>query len=103
MASYEVSMLINGASLLLGVGAWVWGILSILAPTAAVAYRHTVTSFGCCTLSVVLQLAEVAHRVGAGDCAAVEDTIRAVLIAATVLTVTTVALGVAALVKTGKN
>lgn len=102
MASYELSMLINGVSLLCGVAAWVFAVLAILAPTAAVAYRHTVVIFGCCVTALVCQLLEIAHRAGAGDWAAIEDTVRAVLVAAVVLTVSTVALNVAALVRAKK-
>ncbi len=103
MLSYELSMLINGVSLLLGVGAWVWGILAILAPTAANAHRNTVVSGGCCAAALVCQLSEIAHRAGVRDYAAIEDTIRAVLIAAVALAVSTVVLGVAAVIKARKK
>ena len=91
--------MLNVGSLILGVCAWLFGGLALFAPNRAVAHRNTVVSFVLCVLSLVLQLFEIDRRVLIGDYAAVEDTIRAVLIASVVLTFVTVILNLAAEVK----
>ena len=49
------------------------------------------------------QLFEISRRVNLGDYAAIEDTIRAVIIASIVLVVVTIILNIVALVKSKKN
>ena len=89
----------NIGSLVLGICAWLAGGLAIFAPSGFASHRNTVTSFGLCSLSLVLQLFEINRRVLLGDHAAIEDTIRAVLIASVALVFVTVILNLAALLK----
>ena len=91
--------MLNIASLILGVCAWLFGGLAIGTPNAFSAHRNILVSFGLCTVSLVLQLLEVNRRVIIGDYAAIEDTIRAVVIASVALVVITIILNVVALVK----
>ena len=89
----------NIGSLILGVCAWLFGGLAIGTPNAFSSHRNTLVSFGLCTVSLVFQLLEVNRRVLLGDYAAIEDTIRAVVIASVALVVITIILNVVALVK----
>ena len=91
--------MLNIGSLILGVCAWLFGGLAIGTPKASPAHRNTVVSFGLCTVSLVFQLLEVNRRVIIGDYAAIDDTIRAVVIASVALVVITIILNVVALVK----
>ena len=91
--------MLNIASLILGVCAWLFGGLAIGTPNAFSSHRNTMVSFGLCTVSLVFQLLEVNRRVLLGDYAAIEDTIRAVIIASVALVVITIILNVVALVK----
>ena len=91
--------MLNIASLILGVCAWLFGGLAIGTPNAFSSHRNTMVSFGLCTVSLVFQLLEVNRRVLLGDYAAIEDTIRAVVIASVALVVITIILNVVALVK----
>lgn len=91
--------MLNIASLILGVCAWLFGGLAIGTPNAFSSHRNTLVSFGLCTVSLVFQLLEVNRRVLLGDYAAIEDTIRAVVIASVALVVITIILNVVALVK----
>lgn len=56
-------------------------------------------SFSLCAISLTFQLFEINHRVLLGDYAAIEDTIRAILIASIALISVTVILNVVAFVK----
>ena len=103
MTSLQISLVLNIGSLVLGVGSWFFAILSITTPKAIKAHRNTVSSFFFCVLSLVFQLFEVSNRANIGDYAAIEDTIRAVLIASVVLITVTVALNAVALVKAEKK
>lgn len=89
----------NIGSLILGACAWLFGGLAIGTPNAFSSYRNTLVSFGLCTVSLVFQLLEVNRRVIIGDYAAIDDTIRAVVIASVALVVITIILNVVALVK----
>ena len=91
--------MLNIGSLVLGVCAWLFGGLAIGTPNAFSSHRNTLASFGLCTVSLVLQLLEANRRVLLGDYAAIEDTIRAVVIASVALVVITIILNVVALVK----
>lgn len=91
--------MLNIASLILGVCAWLFGGLAIGTPNAFSSHRNILVSFGLCTVSLVFQLLEVNRRVLLGDYAAIEDTIRAVVIASVALVVITIILNVVALVK----
>ena len=71
--------ILNVSSLLLGLAAWGFGI-------AALRRRHaSLTSFALCQLSLVLQFTELTHRAQIGDVSAILDTVRAVTMAAAVL------------------
>ena len=91
--------MLNIGSLILGVCAWLFGVLAIGTPKASPAHRNTVVSFGLCTVSLLLQVLEVNRRVLLGDYAAIEDTIRAVVIASVVLVFMTTTLNLFAAVK----
>lgn len=95
--------MLNIGSLILGICAWLFGGLAIATPKALSSHRNTLVSIGLCTVSLVLQLLELNRRVILGDYAAIEDTIRAVLIASIVLVVITIILNLVALVKTKKK
>ena len=95
--------MLNIGSLILGACAWLFGGLAIGTPKAFSSHRNTLVSFGLCTVSLVLQLLEVNRRVLLGDYAAIEDTIRAVVIASIVLVVITIILNLVAFVKTKKK
>ena len=91
--------MLNIGSLILGVCAWLFGCLAITAPKASASHRNTLASFSLCVVSLVLQLFEINRRVLLGDYAAIEDTIRAVLIASVALVFITVTLNLIAVVK----
>lgn len=92
-------MLFNIASLILGIGAWIFAFLAIVSPKAVTSYRNTVLSFSSCVLALVFQLLEIHRRVSIGDYSAIEDTIEAIVTAAVVLSVVTVVLNMVAWVK----
>ena len=91
--------MLNIASLILGACAWLLAGLAISTPKASVSHRNTCISFGLCTMSLIFELFEINRRVLLGDYAAIEDTIRAVLIASVALVSTTIILNLVALVK----
>lgn len=93
--------MINIISLVLGACAWVVAVIAIAKP--AVSHKSTVLSFALCTFSLVAQFFEISRRVNLGDYAAIEDTIRAVIIASVALVVVTIILNIVALVKSKKN
>ena len=99
MTAIQISMALTIGSLLLGVGAWVLAAFAITASKANTSHRNTALSFSFCAISLVFQLFEVGNRVNINDYAAIEDTIRAVLIASVALTVITIVLNAAAVVK----
>ena len=92
--------MLNIGSLVLGFCAWILAILAIAVPKASASHKSTIVSFSLCAISLVLQLFEVNRLVLIGDYAAIEDTIRAILIAAIVLVSVTVILN---LVGAGKR
>lgn len=93
--------MLNIISLVLGIGAWAVAAIAIVKP--AYSHKSTILSFVLCVFSLVAQLFEISRRVNLGDYAAIEDTIRAVIIAAFVLSVTTIILNVVALIKARKK
>lgn len=95
--------MLNIGSLILGVCAWLFGGLAIGTPNAFSSHRNTLVSFGLCAVSLVLQLMEVNRRVFLGDYAAIEDTIRAVVIASVALVAITIILNLVALGKAKKK
>ena len=93
--------MLNIISLVLGIGAWSVAIIAIAKPTFS--HKSAVISFSLCAFALIGQLFEISRRVNLGDYAAIEDTIRAVIIAAVVLSVTTIILNVVALIKARKK
>ena len=91
--------MLNIGSLILGVFAWLFGGLAIATPKALTSHKSTMVSFSLSAISLVFELFEINRRVLLGDYAAVEDTIRAILIASVVLVSITVILNLAALMK----
>ena len=91
--------MLNIGSLVFGICAWVFAGLAISAPKASASHRNTSVSFSLCAVSLVFQLFEIKRRVYLGDYAAVEDTIRGILIAAVVLVLVTVILNLLAVAK----
>ena len=87
------------ASLALGIGAWIFGVLAIAAPDVSKAYRRSALSFALCALSLLLQLLEISRRVSIGDLSAVMDTVGAIVMAAAVLISVTVILNAVAVIK----
>lgn len=94
--------MLNIGSLVLGVGAWGMAVFAITTQKVHIFHRSTVLSFSLCGISLVFQMLELYRRVCLGDYAAIEDTIRAVLIASMVLVGGTITMNVAALCK-GKS
>ena len=86
-------------SLILGVCAWLFAGLAITTQKAFTSHKNTIVSFFLSTIALVFQLFEINRRVLLGDYAAIEDTIRAVVIASVALVVITIILNVVALVK----
>ena len=95
--------MLNIGSLILGACAWLFAVFAIATSKAFISYRNTSVSFSLCVISIVFQLFEVNRRVLLGDYAAIEDTIRAVLIASVALVLITIILNLIALVKAKKR
>ena len=93
--------MLNIISLTLGISAWVVAAIAIAKSTYS--HKKTIVSFALCAFSLVFELFEISRRVNLGDYAAIEDTIRAVIIAAIVLVVFTIILNIIALIKSKKN
>lgn len=91
--------MLNIGSLILGVSAWIFGGFAIAAPKASTSYRNTFASISFCAISLVLQFFEINRRVILGDYAAIEDTIRAILIASIALVSITIILNIFAVIK----
>ena len=91
--------MLNIGSLILGACAWLFAGLAISTPKASASHRNTFASFSLCAISLMLQLFEINRRVLLGDYAAIEDTIRAVLIASVVLVFVTIILNLVAIAK----
>ena len=103
MAALQITMLLNIGSLVFGGCAWLFGFIAMVARKGAESYRSTVASFCFCVTALLFQLFEISNRVDRGDYAAIEDTIRAVLLASVVLIVITAALNIAACIKAKKK
>ena len=102
MTWLESSIILNVGSIILGLGAWSFGSMAIASKKMSASYCFSVGSFGMCAVSLLLQLLEINNRINISDFSAIEDTIRAVIIAAVVLVVVTIVLNIAALFK-GKD
>ena len=73
----------NWGSLLLGLTAWILPIIGLIKKQHKQAL--TLGSFAACTLSLLLQICNVLHRVNSGDFSTLNDTMWFVLLAAAVL------------------
>lgn len=93
--------MLNIISLIFSMGAWVVAAIAIAKP--AYYNKSVILSFALCTFSLISEFFEISRRVNLGDYAAIEDTIRAVIIASIVLVVVTIILNIVALVKSKKN
>ena len=93
--------MLNIISLVLGISAW--GVAAITIAKPICSHKSTILSFALCAFSLVFQMFEISRRVRLGDYAAIEDTIRAVIIASIALVVVTIILNIVALVKSKKN
>lgn len=102
MLSLQISIIFNIGSLILGIGAWTFACMAIMSKKANTPHRLSVASFSMCVTALVFQLFEINNRVNIGDFSAIEDTIRAVIMASVVLVVITIVLNVIALLKSKK-
>ena len=93
----QLSVIYNIGSIILGIIAWASAGIAIAKSKRA--QTLSAVSFVACIISLFLQLLEVSNRVNLGDYAAIEDTIRAVILAATLLIVVTIILNSVALLK----
>lgn len=91
--------MLNIGSLILGVCAWLFAGLAITTPKASTSHKNTIVSFSLSAISLVFQLFEMNTRMLLGDYAAIEDTIRAILIASVVLVTITIILNLVAFLK----
>ena len=78
-----MSAFLNIGSLALGLLSWLIPVLSLKRKPGRISVPGA--SFLCCALALLLQLAEVMHRVTIGDLTAVMDTISAVVLAGAVM------------------
>lgn len=85
-----ITPLLNVSSLLLGLAAWGFAIVGLKQR------RMSLTSFALCLLALVFQFAELTHRAQIGDVIAILDTVRAVTMAAAVLSAGTLFLNILA-------
>ena len=93
--------MLNIISLIFGMGAWGMAVIAIAKP--AYYNKSVILSFALCTFSLIFEFFQISRRVNLGDYAAIEDTIRAVIIASIVLMVLTIILNIVALVKSKKK
>lgn len=94
-----MSAIFNIGSLLLGVFAWILAGIAIKCEKKNTVYGFSVASFISCTISLWSQILEVGNRVKLNDFSAIADTIRAVIIASSVLICVTIILNIIALIK----
>lgn len=92
-----MSPFLNITSLCLGLISWIIPILCLRQKPHSISVSGA--SFLCCALALLLQLAEVKHRVTIGDLSAVMDTINAVVFAGAVMVGVCVLLNLAAFLK----
>lgn len=93
--------MLNVGSLILGLAAW-------SLPFLAVKKKDQfglccLGSFGCCILSLLLQLLEINRRVDLTDWSALMDTMHAVVLAAVVMVVVMVVCNLSALLRTARR
>lgn len=96
-----MSAMLNVGSLIFGLAAWALPFLS-LGKRDRFAFC-CLGSFGCCILSLLLQLFEVKNRVNLEDWSALMDTMHAVVLAAVVMIVVMVVCNLIALLRTARR
>ncbi len=89
-----MSAFFNISSVLLGLAAWSLPLWSIF--TRRHRSGQSGTSFGLCSLSLLMQIFEIRHRVYIDDFSAIEDTLHAVVLAAMILLCIALILNIAA-------
>lgn len=94
-----MTIVFNIGSLIIGFAALIFAFLAIASKKSQTSHRLSVGSFSLCAFSLILQLLEINNRVNIRDFSAIEDTIRAVIIAAFVLVIITVAMNIVAAAK----
>ncbi len=99
MSNLQLTAFLNLASLFSGLAALLLAGCAVFARNRRRSSGLTGGSFCLCALSLLLQLAEIGHRANTGDFSAIDDTIQAVLFAASALFLLTSALNAAALLR----
>jgi len=95
--------MLNIGSLISGIGAWLFGFFAITCVKMPNVQKNSTVSFSLCIFSVILQLFEINRRVVLGDYAAIEDTIKAVLLASVLLVSVTIILNLIALINSKRR
>ena len=103
MNSLEITVFFNIGSLLLGLSALVMAGFAVGVRSQKRSLRLMAGSFCLCAFSLLLQLAEIAHRVRIGDLSAVMDTIGGILFVGAALFMLTVIINTAAMVRQRKR
>ena len=103
MSSLDQTIVCNIGSVCMGMCALLLAGFAVGVRTQGRSARLSACSFCLCGLSLLLQLAEISHRVRMGDLSAVMDTIQAVLFAASVLFLLTLIVNAAALLRHRKR
>lgn len=99
MSSLDMTVFHNLGSLILGFGTLIMAGWAVFVRARQSSAYLSAGSFGLCALSLLLQLAEIGHRVRTGDLSAVMDTMQAVWLAAAVLFSLTLIVNAAALLR----
>ena len=103
MNSLKITVFFNIGSLMLGLSALVMAGFAVGVRSQKRSLRLMAGSFCLCAFSLLLQLAEIAHRVRIGDLSAVMDTIEVILFAGAALFMLTVLLNTAAMIRQRKR
>lgn len=99
----DMTVFFNIGSLMLGLSALVMAGFAVGVRSQKRSLRLMAGSFCLCAFSLLLQLAEIAHRVRIGDLSAVMDTIEVILFAGAALFMLTVLLNTAAMIRQRKR
>lgn len=99
MLSLNLTIFYNLGSLVLGCAALLTACISVIVRSDHRAARLSAGSFCLTALSLLLQIAEISHRVRGNDFSAVDDTIGAVLFASAALFVLTAAINGVSLIR----
>lgn len=90
-----MSIILNLGSIILGLAAWAIPVSCIVKKSGS--SLPSVFSFTACIVSLLMQLAELRHRVQIEDWSALLDTVDAVMMSAVVLAAVTLLLNIIAL------